>query len=326
MYLKSWSKYILIGLMSGTIIFCLFCPLFSTTSINNETMFLSIVGWKFNDGSIFVALISSIITILVTHYSVNKNYKSIKLSMLSEDSVNLLIDLEFEFNKYHSYTDNEKDEFILLTEILKHWKDYQKALKLLTPKFYTEFLRITQSLLKENTINTDPIEKVQSNKIIAETYQEKNDETKKENEELQTNEHPTKKEDNNKTSNNEKLETKDESSQDIVKKKGNYKEENSKYIFKALVAQITDIAFENTECIFEFICPDLIEDEINVKELGEDLNNYTKIKINHSALKNYITSIKGQSTQESINLKFTDFHDKIKKLVDNLEKEIEEYD
>lgn len=325
MCLKSWQKYIIIGLLSGTIIFCLFCPLFSTTSITNETMFSSIVGWKFNDGSIFVALITSITTILVTHYSVNKNYKSIKLSMLSEDSVNLLIDLEFEFNKYNSYTEGKKDEFILLTEILKHWKDYQKAFKLLTPQFYTEFLRITHSLLKENTIYSEPPEKEHFNKIIAEKYIEKNNETEKETAELKTNEHPTKKEDNTeKTSNNEKLENKEESPQ--IAKINNYKNENSKYILKALVVQITDIAFENSECIFEFLCPDLIEDEINIKELGENSNNYTKIKIEYNALKNYIKSIKGQSTQESTNLKFINFHKEIKKLLDNLEKEIEEYD
>lgn len=305
MCLEKWKNYILIGAISCSVVFCLFCPILPPNPMINETMFSSIVGWKFNDGSIFAAFLTSITTILATHYTVDKNYKSIKLSLLPDNSTNLLIDLELKFNEYDSYKSDKKDEFILLTEILKYWKDYQKAFKILSPKFYNKFLKMTNSFLKENTVKLENHEE--------ELPEETSDE------DITSNEDMTSNEDFEKTSSNEIHyieETED---------KKNYGHENCKHILKALMVQITNIAFENDRCYFEFIDSKLITDN-NIRDLGEDLEKYVQIKITTPYLKEYIKNISGKTTQELTEKQFEKLENEIKKLLDELRREIREYD
>lgn len=104
-------------------------------------MFINFTGFLFKDPSAFITLISIITGFLVTIYTIDMNFKASKLSSLPEDSVNLLIELEYEFNEYKIIKQKGEDDVInFFVEILKCWKDHQKALRLLTPKFYKQFL------------------------------------------------------------------------------------------------------------------------------------------------------------------------------------------
>ena len=109
-------------------------------------------------------------------------------------------------------------------------------------------------------------------------------------------------------------------------KLADYSKSNSKYIFSALIAQITNIAFENGECCFEFIEPRLIKDEIDIAQVGATPDNYRKIKINKNELEKYIKNIEGTSTNKLANSEFENLYNKIKKLVNDLKREIEEYE
>ena len=296
MHIKSWQYLILIGGMSGIILFYFFCPIYQIS--NNETMLSSPFGWKFYDGSIFIALIASITTILVTYYTVNKNYKSMKLTALPDNSANLLIDLEFAFNKYELYKSHGKgDELILLTEILKYWKAHQKAFKLLTPKFYKNFSKtINRYMIKPDEENTKDIQKTH---------------LKEENSIKQ-----------NQTSN--KSPRKEIESKELINK-DKCSHTNCDYILKALIAQITNIAFENDESYFEFIKPELITDETNIKKIGNDAGSYTKIKINEKELNTYIENIKGKTTKVLTHIEFEKLTKDLKNMLKDLKKEIEEY-
>ncbi|WP_407421250.1 hypothetical protein [Methanobrevibacter sp.] len=244
----------LIGLFLEIIIFLLFYPL---NPIDNKQMFSSVIGLKFDDWSIFAALFIGIGTILCTLYSINKSFKSMKLSSIPEKSTNLLIELEFHFNQYKLGT--KKDELILLTEILKYWNENQKAFRLLTPHFYKNFLKLM--LTPEN-----------------------------------------------------------------INKNENLPNKNSKYIIMAIKAQITDIAFENNDCEFSFIKPNLINDDENIEKNGENSKNYTKININQKEFYNYITTIKGEKTKRTTSTKFKMLNNDIKHLLKDLKREIDEYD
>ena len=184
------------------------------------------------------------------------------------------IDLELSLNKYGN---SERDEIVLLTEILKYWKNHQKAFRLLTPNFYKNFLKIVAEY-SQNIKNEETIENT------------------KDNENQQNNE-------------NEK-----------------HSIENSKYFLKALVAQITNIAFDNDDACFSFIKPDLIEDNTNIRELGNDLKNYTKVKMTKNDLFSYIKSISDDDTKKLTKEGFEKLTEKFKNLLDDLKIEIEEYD
>lgn len=145
MSLKCWEKYVVTGVIVIILIFLLFFPS-RVVFLNNETMFSSVVGFMVPDVSIFTALVVGISSMLVALYVAERTFKAMKLSAIPDTSVNLLIDLEFEFNEFKRY--NQKgngDEFILLIQILKYWRDHQKAFRLLTPNFYKEFLRLISS-------------------------------------------------------------------------------------------------------------------------------------------------------------------------------------
>lgn len=101
---------------------------------------------------------------------------------------------------------------------------------------------------------------------------------------------------------------------------------NAEYIYMAIIAQITNIALENTEPIFSFIKPELIKDDKNIESLGENEGNYTEFEINKNQFNNYISKIKGEKTQALINDKFNNLDKNIKKLLKDLKRELEEYE
>lgn len=144
MYIKQCWKYFLYILVA-LIVITTFIFTMKPPTMNNETYYL-IAGIKIYDLGSLVALIVGIFAFIGTIYSVDKNYRGLKLSSIPDKSANLLIDLELAFNEY------KDDEFKLLTEILNYWKDHQKAFRLLTPHFYKEFLKILKNLeINKNT-------------------------------------------------------------------------------------------------------------------------------------------------------------------------------
>lgn len=291
MYLKKCWKYFLCFLIALFVIFA-FILVTTPINVNNETAYFDILGLKIYDLGSLVALIVGILAFFGTIYSVDRNYKSMKLSSLPEKSTNLLIDLEFVFNEYLIYKkQGNGDEFIVLTIILTYWKEHQKAFRLLTPHFYKEFL-----------------------KIITSEY----------NDEIEIN-HGVNNQSTGDSSDN--LECENYVNQLGSNETNNdYSSDNTTYILNAITAQITNIAFENDENYFSFIKPELIEDNINIKEYGEDLSNYTKFKFSENNFKKYIDEIKGDKTRKSTERKFTILDKKFKKLLEDLKKEIEEYD
>ena len=291
MCLKSRDRYILIGATAILIIFLLFCPIYPK-NMYNETMFTTFLGLTFHDGSIFASLCVGIGTILITKYSIEKSYKAMKLTSLPDNSANLLIDLELSLNKYGN---SERDEIVLLTEILKYWKNHQKAFRLLTPNFYKNFLKIVAEY-SQNIKNEETIENTKDNENQQNNNKKETIENTEDNENQQNNE-------------NEKNSI-----------------ENSKYFLKALVAQITNIAFDNDDACFSFIKPDLIEDNTNIRELGNDLKNYTKVKMTKNDLFSYIKSISDDDTKKLTKEGFEKLTEKFKNLLDDLKIEIEEYD
>lgn len=122
--------------------------------------FISIIFKKYDIGA-FVALIIGILAFVGTIYSVDRNFKAIKLSSLPENSVNLLIDIEFLFNKYPINENN--NYFKLFIEITSYWKEHQKTFRLLTPKFYKKFLKIISD---ENNAPEDTCPKKNSKYIL----------------------------------------------------------------------------------------------------------------------------------------------------------------
>ena len=224
-------------------------------NINNNKAYFDILGLKIYDIGSLVALIIGLLAFFGTIYSVDRNYKSMKLSSLPEKSANLLIDLEFIFNEY----ENDEDNFKLLTDILKYWKDHQKAFRLLTPHFYKKFLKIISD--QEKIKNNDSIYNI-----------------------------------------------------------------NAQYVMMAIKAQITNIAFENENNIFSFIKPNLIYDDKNIENVGEDIDNYIEFKIEKNNFERYINNFEGENTQKLTYRKFKKFNRAIDCLLNDLKREIEEYD
>ena len=253
MYLKKCWKYIICILISLSVIL-IFLKTSTPINLNNQTAYFMFIGLKIYDIGSLVALIVGLLAFFGTIYSVDRNYKAIKLSSIPEKSVNLLIDLEFTFNEFE-----DGDKLILLTEILKYWKNHQKAFRLLTPNFYKNFLKII--------------------------------------------------------SNNDK-----------IKKNDSIPNINSKYVLCAIKAQISDVAFENEDNIFSFIDPKLIQDNKNLKDIGENIKNYTEINIEKNTFEKYINNFRGEKTREITLKKFKKFNRDIECLLRDLKLEINEYD
>lgn len=172
MDLKSNCKCLIILL----IIIILFSVMFVYSTkpivINNETMFTNFTGLVFKDHSVLITIIGIIIAFLGTIYTIKMNFKASKLSSLPEDSVNLLIELEYEFNEFKIAKQNgEEDVIYIFVEILKNWKNHQKAFRLLTPKFYKQFLNFYSQPLNINKesypeTNSDYIIKAMKTQIM----------------------------------------------------------------------------------------------------------------------------------------------------------------
>lgn len=263
MYLKNCWKYTIYFFISLFII-----GLFITNShlqtINNETTYITFSIFKIYDWGSAVALIVGILAFFVSLYNTDKNYKAMKLSSIPDNSTNLLIDLEYAFNEYElCKIEKRQDEFILLTEILKYWKDHQKALRLLTPNFYKKFLKIM-------------------------------------------------------------------STQENIDEKDDVSTKNSKYVLMAIKSQITNIAFEHESNMFSFIRPEIINDNITVKQQGDDILNYTEFKINKNNFDKYIHKIgskdnNGENTKKETIKKYKKLNKDIGRLLVDLKREIEEY-
>lgn len=141
-YIKRKYVYLLATILAMLLIIIAFWPC-SQEITNNETISYSILNFEISQFAVFAAFFVGILAFIASIYNTNKNYKSVKLSSIPEKSLNLMIDLEFLFNEYEIYSKrNEEDEFILLIEILKYWKNHQKAFLILTPNFYKEFVKI----------------------------------------------------------------------------------------------------------------------------------------------------------------------------------------
>lgn len=253
MCLKHYQKYVLIFIVMLVIVTPFFIYIVPTT-IQNETVYIPFTGLRIRDPGAYVALIVGLLAFVGTIYNTDKTFEVTKLSSIPDYSVNLLIDLEFAFNEFE-----DDDKLIFLTEILKYWKDHQKAFRLLTPHFYKNFLKI----ISHN-------EKIKDNDSIAEI--------------------------------------------------------NSKYVMMAIKAQINDVAFENEKNIFSFIKPELIKDDKNISDDGENLENYLEFEIEKTNFEKYINDFEGKETQNKTFNKFNKFYNEINDLLNDLKKEIGEYD
>lgn len=113
----------------------------------------------------------------------------------------------------------------------------------------------------------------------------------------------------------------------IITEEKSSKETNAyQYILKALVAQITNIAFDSDKATFSFIKPKLIEENVNLEELGNDIKNYITIEMTKKDLNTYIESIPDENTKTLAKREFKNLTKKIKSLLNDLKREIEEYD
>lgn len=163
MYLKQRWKYAIYFFIFSVLI-CIFLSTSSIKTISNGNTYITFSIFKIYDISSLVALIIGILAFLTTIYSVDRNYKSTKLSSLPENSTNLLIDLEMIFNEYKINKEkSEEDELIVLIQILKYWKNHQKAFRLLTPHFYKKFLKI---ISKQDQIQNNDENYVKNSKYI----------------------------------------------------------------------------------------------------------------------------------------------------------------
>lgn len=253
MYLKSKEIFFIVGIISIIVVFLAFCPI-ELIVIDNQTTFNTFLNLKFEDGGVFAAFAVGIITVLVSSYYNVKNYKSLKLTSIPTNSANLLIDLEYIFNEYEIYDEN--DVFSLLLQILSYWKEHQKVFRLLTPHFYKKFLKIWSKAKKIN-----------ENKDVA--------------------------------------------------------EKNSKIILNAIIIQLSDIAITNESKSFSFIRSDLITDEEDLEHLNGD---YVELDISKNDFLDYIDNISGQKTKKKTKNKFLRLDEELNTLMNELKRELEEYD
>lgn len=258
MYKKRWKIYAIILFVIIIALISLFLPN-SYKTINNESVAISSVGFVISDFDVFAAFFAGILAFMAAIYTSDRNFKAIKLSAIPENSMNLLLDLEFLFNEYElSKKEGKNDEFILLIQILKYWKEHQKAFMLLTPHFYRKFSKLLYD------------------------YELIND--------------------------NDKIHVK-----------------NAKYIINAILTHISNSALENTNCPFTFIIPELINDKLVIKEIGDISNTYVKFEFNKYNLNEYINKIHGKNTKKYVSKKFNALTLRIKYLLFDLKEEIEEY-
>ena len=138
---KVHAKYFILTLIALIIAGIFLFPVDITILDNNQTMFTTLPGFQFQDHSPLVATILGIFAFFAAIYSVDMSYKSAKLAALPENSVDLLMDLDYYFRKYELNKPDDNDIILFFVEILRYWRKHQKALRLLCPKFYKRFLK-----------------------------------------------------------------------------------------------------------------------------------------------------------------------------------------
>lgn len=100
-------------------------------------------------------------------------------------------------------------------------------------------------------------------------------------------------------------------------------ERNSTHILNALIIQLSDIAVATENGLFTFIVPESITDNESIEDLDED---YVKFKISKKNFLEYINNISGPETKKQTENKFLRLYKDLSKLINELKREIEEYD
>lgn len=100
-------------------------------------------------------------------------------------------------------------------------------------------------------------------------------------------------------------------------------EKNSTHILNALIIQLSDIAISTENNLFTFIVPELIADNEIIENLNED---YVKFKISKKNFLDYINNISGHETKKQTKNEFLRLYKDLSKLINELKREIEEYD
>lgn len=139
-------KYSILTILLLIIAYFLIFPT-SSTVIQNETFFVTCANFKFKDYGVLITAVIGILGFIGTLYTLETNYKTSKLTALPDNSVDLLIELEYYFNEYEVNKNNGDEDIIcLFIDILKYWKKHQKAFRLLCPNFYKKFLKLHSTL------------------------------------------------------------------------------------------------------------------------------------------------------------------------------------
>ena len=100
-------------------------------------------------------------------------------------------------------------------------------------------------------------------------------------------------------------------------------EKNSKYILNAIIIQLSDVATTNEDEHFTFIDSKLITDEVSIGEIKEE---YDTFKISKNDLLKYIENIEGEQTKRKTKKEFLKLYKELSGLINDLKREIEEYD
>lgn len=100
-------------------------------------------------------------------------------------------------------------------------------------------------------------------------------------------------------------------------------EKNSKYILNAIIIQLSDVATTNEDENFTFIPANLITDDVSIGEIKEE---YDTFKISKNNLLEYIEKITGEQTKIRTKKEFLKLYKELSRLINDLKREIEEYD
>lgn len=108
-----------------------------------------------------------------------------------------------------------------------------------------------------------------------------------------------------------------------INQNDNIPEKNSKHILNAIIIQLSNIAISTENDFFMFIAPELITDDESIENCNED---YVKFKISKKNFLEYINNISGPKTKKQTNNEFIRLYNDLNKLINELKREIEEYD
>ena len=156
-YLKRWKWYLICIIIIFFLLCIAFYPYSSKPMDNNETIWLSVIGLKIMQFEVFAVLLAGALAFIAALYTSDMNYKAIKLSSIPDNSINLLLDLNYLFNEYELSKKEDIDNFDLLIQIVKFWHNHQKAFLILTPHFYKQFLNLMSSSEPINEYDEIPV-------------------------------------------------------------------------------------------------------------------------------------------------------------------------